>query len=134
MNTSLMQPQRLVRLEELPEPAPDQRTGRQTVAISVVQHQCQFVSTAQTPPALHSPSCFTLPPHELCHFFLSLGLPPRILSQEINTWQEYSLHSITLIHFEVALGGLMLLLNCNKAGCCQNATATSNRFCFTRAP
>lgn len=112
-----------------------QWTGRQTVAISIAQHHRQFVSTAQTPPAPQGPSsaCFTPPLQHLWHFILSLGLPPCILSQEIKTWQGHSLHSITLTQFEAVLGGLILPLNSNKAGCCQNVTVTMNQF-FTRSP
>lgn len=135
MNTSLMQPQSLVQLEELPEPAPDQWTGRQTVAALAPQHHCQFVSPAPAPTAPHGPSsaCPAQALHALCQFCLCLGLPTCMLSQ-INTWQEYSLYSITLMHLKVALGGFTPLLNCNKVGCCRNATVTSDQFCFARAP
>lgn len=68
-----MQPQRLVQLEELPEPAPDQQTGRQMVAALAAQHYHQFTSRAQAPTASHSPSaaCPAQALHGVRHFYLA---------------------------------------------------------------
>lgn len=135
MNTSLMQLQRLVQLQGLPEPAPDQQSGRQTVAGPVARCHCQLISPARAPTALQgsTSACPAQTSNDFCHFCLCLSLPLCMLSH-FSTWQEYFLYSITLIHFQVVLGDFTPLLNCNKVGHWQNTAVTSSRSCSTRTP